>query len=315
MATNTVKANVTGGSAIPTDVALVSANTASAVVIRDANKNFQTNMVEFGITTTATAAGTTTLTVSSTPYQVFTGSTTQIVQLPNATTLNNGHWFDICNQSTGTVTIKDAGSNTLTTLANNCTQRIPLISNGSSNGTWDTCGVYGTGLLGVVNGGTGLATLTANNVILGNGTSTPSFVAPGTSGNVLTSNGTTWTSATPASGSGVTFVNVTGTTQTTAANSRYLANNASLVTFTLPSSPTVGDWTQICGGAAGGWKLAQLASQQIFWNAGGTVAVNNTTSGTGGYLASTDRYDSIEFICIAANTYAVISAKGSITLV
>jgi len=53
------------------------------------------------------------------------------------------------------------------------------------------------GTLEVANGGTGLTTLTANNVILGNGTSTPSFVAPGTSGNVLTSNGTTWTSATP----------------------------------------------------------------------------------------------------------------------
>jgi hypothetical protein len=49
--------------------------------------------------------------------------------------------------------------------------------------------------LPVASGGTGLATLTANNVILGNGTSNPSFVAPGTSGNVLTSNGTTWTSA------------------------------------------------------------------------------------------------------------------------
>ena len=51
--------------------------------------------------------------------------------------------------------------------------------------------------LAVAQGGTGLATLTANNVILGNGTSTPSFVDPGASGNVLTSNGTTWTSSTP----------------------------------------------------------------------------------------------------------------------
>lgn len=56
------------------------------------------------------------------------------------------------------------------------------------------------GTLGVASGGTSLATLTANNVILGNGTSTPLFVAPSTSGNVLTSNGTTWQSTTPASG-------------------------------------------------------------------------------------------------------------------
>ena len=46
----------------------------------------------------------------------------------------------------------------------------------------------------VAQGGTGLATLTANNVLLGNGSSTPSFVAPSTTGNVLTSNGTTWAS-------------------------------------------------------------------------------------------------------------------------
>lgn len=55
-----------------------------------------------------------------------------------------------------------------------------------------------TGTLPVANGGTGAATLTANNVILGNGTSAVQFVAPGTNGNVLTSNGTTWTSAAPA---------------------------------------------------------------------------------------------------------------------
>ena len=60
-----------------------------------------------------------------------------------------------------------------------------------------------TGTLPVANGGTGAATLTANNVVLGNGTSAVQFVAPGTAGNVLTSNGTTWSSTAPAP-SGVT---------------------------------------------------------------------------------------------------------------
>jgi len=49
--------------------------------------------------------------------------------------------------------------------------------------------------LDVSNGGTGLSSLDANNVILGNGTSDVLFVAPGTSGNVLASDGTTWASA------------------------------------------------------------------------------------------------------------------------
>lgn len=51
-----------------------------------------------------------------------------------------------------------------------------------------------TGVLPVANGGTSASTLTLNNVILGNGTSAPLFVAPSTSGNVLESNGTTWLS-------------------------------------------------------------------------------------------------------------------------
>ena len=54
-----------------------------------------------------------------------------------------------------------------------------------------------TNALAVTSGGTGAATLTANNVLLGNGTSAVQVVAPGTSGNLLTSNGTTWASTTP----------------------------------------------------------------------------------------------------------------------
>jgi hypothetical protein len=60
-----------------------------------------------------------------------------------------------------------------------------------------------TGTLPVSNGGTGATSLTANNVILGNGTDAVQVVAPSTSGNVLTSNGTTWVSQTPTS-SGIT---------------------------------------------------------------------------------------------------------------
>lgn len=54
----------------------------------------------------------------------------------------------------------------------------------------------------VAQGGTGSTSLAANNVLLGNGTGALQAVAPGSSGNVLTSNGTTWTSAAPAAGGG-----------------------------------------------------------------------------------------------------------------
>lgn len=50
------------------------------------------------------------------------------------------------------------------------------------------------GTLPVAAGGTGATTLSANAVVLGNGTGTVQTVAPGATNNVLVSNGTTWTS-------------------------------------------------------------------------------------------------------------------------
>jgi hypothetical protein len=75
----------------------------------------------------------------------------------------------------------------------------------------------------VAQGGTGATTLTANNVILGNGTSAPLFVAPGTTGNVLTSNGTTWQSTTPAAGFSASADNTFTGTQTFSGTSAKLA--------------------------------------------------------------------------------------------
>jgi len=71
--------------------------------------------------------------------------------------------------------------------------------------------------LGVASGGTGAATFTTNNVLLGNGTSAFQAVAPGTAGNILTSNGTTWQSTAPVA-SGVTTISFgsTGLTPSTA---------------------------------------------------------------------------------------------------
>jgi len=67
--------------------------------------------------------------------------------------------------------------------------------------------------LTVADGGTGASSITANSVILGNGTSTLSgnLVAPSTSGNVLKSNGTTWTSSSIIT-SGTAVTTTSGTT-------------------------------------------------------------------------------------------------------
>lgn len=60
-----------------------------------------------------------------------------------------------------------------------------------------------TNPLVVSSGGTGRANLTANSVLIGNNTTAVNFVGPGASGNVLTSNGTTWVSQAPTA-SGIT---------------------------------------------------------------------------------------------------------------
>lgn len=88
------------------------------------------------------------------------------------------------------------------------------------------------GVNSVAGGGTGASSLTANSVLLGSGTSPVQSVAPGTSGNILTSNGTTWTSAAPAGGGITTLNTLTATTQTFAFGSSGTTPNVSSATST-----------------------------------------------------------------------------------
>jgi hypothetical protein len=125
-------------------------------------------------------------------------SATGTAALPAAATVGGAQ--AVSTTATQTLTNKTIafGSNTLTDVAS--TNTAQTLTNKTINGSGNTItnvslttGVTGT--LPVAKGGTGAASLTANNVLLGNGTSALQAVAPGTSGNVLTSNGSTWTSA------------------------------------------------------------------------------------------------------------------------
>lgn len=106
------------------------------------------------------------------------------------------------------------------------------------------------------------------------------------------------------------WTEVTGTSQTAATNNGYIANNAALVTITLPATAAVGKTIKIVGKGAGLWKIAQAAGQTIH------VGNVNTTTGAGGSVTATNRYDSIELVCTTANTdYVVSSSTGSFTIV
>jgi hypothetical protein len=111
-----------------------------------------------------------------------------------------------------------------------------------------------SGIIAVGVGGTGIGDLTNNNVILGNGSSAVKFVAPGTAGNLLTSDGTTWTSAAgPAPGAlaaGNSSIIINNTNITANANINAGQNGFSVgpivtangVTVTIASGQT---WTVI----------------------------------------------------------------------
>jgi len=111
--------------------------------------------------------------------------------------------------------------------------------------------------------------------------------------------------------SGFPFNNITTTSDTMAVNNGYLANNAALVTLTLPSSAssTVLDIIKVKGAGAGGFRIAQNISQKIRWASG-----SETTVGVSGYIESTDANDYIEIMYIATNTWSVASVKGTFTI-
>jgi hypothetical protein len=171
--------------------------------------------------------------------------------------------------------------------------------------------------LSVGQGGTGSTSLPANNVLVGNGTSAVQVVAPGTSGNVLTSNGTTWVSqAAGASLAGVTDsatpfetslgfeagLNTTGVRNTFVGYQSGKSNttgidNAALGTF-AGFSLTTGATNTLVGSGAGsgittgsgntgvGYGALGATNQQRntavgYWPLSETTGVDNTAIGYG----------------------------------
>lgn len=102
-------------------------------------------------------------------------------------------------------------------------------------------------------------------------------------------------------GSGISWSVVTGNT-TCAFSTGYIANSASLITFTLPTTNTVAT-IRVTGKGSGGWQVDVPASWTIYF-AGQAVTDN---------LQSNDASDSIELLGIGDNAYQVISSIGNIT--
>lgn len=125
--------------------------------------------------------------------------------------------------------------------------------------------------LDVAQGGTGRATLTAENVLLGDGANDVKFVAPGASGNVLTSNGTTWQStALPDIEQGYQVLTTSGA-------------------FVVPAGVSM-LWLFMVGGGAGGYLAGGGAGSTLSAaykvTGGEAIAYSIGAGGAGGLLGN-----------------------------
>jgi hypothetical protein len=139
--------------------------------------------------------------------------------------------------------------------------------NGSANITINATAINvdtaTAGTLAVGRGGTGATTLNSEAVVIGNSTGAVKFVDPGTSGNVLTSNGTAWLSQAAAAGGG-DYIMRTFTSPTT---------------WTKPANLKAVKVTLV-GGGGGGATVNPGPGQS--GGAGGTSSFGAFLSATGG---------------------------------
>jgi len=137
---NTEVASVSQAGAVTGSSIIKTGGTATQTLQADGSVKTPQQMLaaELGFTTTATAAGTTTLTNTSTYYQLFTGATTQTVVLPATSTLTTGWAFEIDNDSTGIITVQTATPTTITTVPAGVSGRFTCISTaGDTTAAWD----------------------------------------------------------------------------------------------------------------------------------------------------------------------------------
>lgn len=220
---NTIKAGVWNGTQVGVTyggtglTALPLVPAASIYSTWDANKNFSANSLIPALFSSPLVAGTTTLTVASAQFQQFTGSTTQTVKMPVASTMALGQTFIIENNSTGVLTVQTSSAAAIATINPSIRMVITcILASGTTSASWS----WGSIPIGSDIVGSGAIVATAS----------PNIATPAITGFTNASN----------AAAGVVgetmFVSVTSSAQT----STTLTNNAVM-------NITAGDWV-IWGG-------------------------------------------------------------------
>jgi hypothetical protein len=228
--------------------------------------------------------------------------------------------------SAGNVTIPNNFAVTGTTGLTGTTTLVDLTSTGTASLT--NLGVTGTttltNALTVPNGGTGVATLPANNVLIGNGTSAVTGVAPGIAGNVLTSDGTSWTAAAASTGAYTEYLNQSTDVTLVAVNTGKVVIDPTVsIMVQLPNATTLteGDTFEITNISEQNnlFVKSNDGAYQAFVAAGQTVnvTVENISTAAGVWVADNPSYGlsspvSFGFTGTYTN-YAINSATAAIS--
>jgi hypothetical protein len=236
---------------------VTTAPTATAFAGWDANSNLSANSLIPGFATTATSGGNTVLTVASKQVQEFTGTLTQTVTLPVASSLVAGQPYVIINNSSANVTVNSSGGNAIQVMAANTTVYLDLVlASGTTAASWNSGYVFdnGAGVLSI--------TGTANQVIASASTGAVTLSLPQS---IATSSSPTF--------AGLTLTNP------------HIAGAGGLVSFQVFTSGTAATYTrpagitsiyvEVVGGGGGGGG-----------STGGGASVScGASGGAGGYAS------------------------------
>lgn len=178
---------VLGGGATPTWVTPSSVASASSIVVRNSQAGFGIRSISPSVNTTVTTGGTTTLTSGSNATQIFTGSTTQTVTMPDVTTLAvAGQQYYFKNASTGVVTVNSQSGALLVAMAAGSSMLLTCISLGVNTAAGWSVSYSIDGTTAALNPMT-----TGGDIVYGGASGVPTRLANGSVGQVLTSAGST----------------------------------------------------------------------------------------------------------------------------